>query len=127
MPETSAATELVIRIVRGEAPPRALEGLGIAMERQGSRWKLDNAAGLTAHPTIRDLAHGVDRYATAPEGERKEWASLVMGASGVFNFEGIGADPAGHLLLCSMLDIALGDEPDRRALELAKLIVAKSK
>lgn len=97
---------LIISVVRGENPWSVLRPYGVVRGECGWSFpKLDDPVCVT----LKDLEIGLKSYSTCPDG-RTEWAQFILAASGLIEFDSVGAGDGWEEMLSQLWDLAFSED-----------------
>ncbi len=109
--ETKAiAEELLLAVIRGQLPLRALHEAGISVDFEFSggesgerRISVRAGSAIKVSPKPIDIANGLLAYRNQPE-ELRDWAAFVLAASDIIDLSSLEEWPEGDELLSGVWD-----------------------
>jgi hypothetical protein len=108
MKSTSAEDqEIVRRMVRGEIPWTQLKVIGISIDLEDGRCKIENPKGIVAKADVHDLAKGLLSYLHHP-GKLREWAYLMEAGSTFLDLD-VEDHPSGEPLMQALWKASFGE------------------
>lgn len=99
--------ETIRQMVRGEIPWTQLKAVGIFIELEGNRCKIDNPRGIVARADVHDLAKGLLSYLDRPA-ELRQWAYLLESGSNFLELD-VDDHPAGEHILNTLWKASFGE------------------
>src|SRR5207248_5806034 len=116
--------ETIRQMVRGEIPWTQLRAIGISIDLEGNRCKIENPRGTVAKADIHDLAKGLLSYLHNPAGLR-QWAYLLEASSAFLDLD-VESHPSGDQMLQVLWKASFGEsisEEEKKLVE--QLAIAK--
>ena len=99
--------ETIRQMVRGEIPWTQLKAIGISIDLEGNRCKIENPRGIVAKADVHDLAKGLLAYLNNPV-ELRQWAYLLEASSTFLDLD-VEDHPAGEQMLRALWKASFGE------------------
>jgi hypothetical protein len=120
--EKSQIGDLLLAVVRGEAPVDALGEIGIEIVlKDDGFYSLKSALDVEVTPTVADLAIGILRYRAEERDALRKWAFFLLAETAI-DFSKIESHPQGELLISSLWDASFEGRITSEAIAAAEAI-----
>ena len=99
--------ETIRQMVRGEIPWTQLKAIGISIDLEGNRCKIENPRGIVAKADVHDLAKGLLSYLNNAA-ELRRWAYLLEAGSTFLDLD-VEDHPSGDQMLQALWKASFGE------------------